>query len=447
MNHFTPAGSFPAAANLGRAVGGLANSKVLVIATQNTVVAARISIALFDVGFGVATVTPREHPIRRSRHVREHYSYHNSAQLKSIIHAIKKCAPGLLVCTDDRSVAQLIRLHQRAATSDDQSLRKISELIELSLGPPASFPAMRSKGEFLSRAAAEGLRCPKTFVAQTSRPLEVVPAELTYPIVIKADQSYGGVCVRIVRCSAEVRSTVWELQTPTHWRIMFRKSVGAILGSQSLTRFNLPLRRTVSVQQFISGRPSNRAVICWKGKVLAGISVEALEVTDECGPASVIRVIEHPEMTRAVDRAVECLNLSGFVGFDFIVDSLDQAWMIEMNPRVTPICHFSLTDGTNLAASLYAETTGVQPLSRARAVNRGPIALFPNEGHRSASSEYLLFGQHDVPWQEPEVVLAVLNQTLQTRVYKRVRMVLERYFPAVVSGLIKLGLADPRRPA
>jgi predicted ATP-grasp superfamily ATP-dependent carboligase len=30
---------------------------------------------------------------------------------------------------------------------------------------------------------------------------------------------------------------------------------------------------------------------------------------------------------------VERLNLSGFVGFDFVLDSSNQAWLIEMNPR------------------------------------------------------------------------------------------------------------------
>src|SRR5262249_15880526 len=47
----------------------------------------------------------------------------------------------------------------------------------------------------------------------------------------------------------------------------------------------LSLRRTISLQQYILGRPSNRAVICWKGKVLAGISVEVVELKRECGPA------------------------------------------------------------------------------------------------------------------------------------------------------------------
>ena len=146
-----------------------------------------------------------------------------------------------------------------------------------------------------------------------------MPAELTYPIVVKADQSCGGRCVRIVNSEADLPATVWELQTPFTWRL--RRFIGAIFGSRVLRPVMLPLARTISLQQFIEGRPCNRAVICWKGKVLAGISVEAVEVAHENGPASVIRTIDHPEMAMAAERMVKCLELSGFVGFDFILDS------------------------------------------------------------------------------------------------------------------------------
>ena len=265
------------------------------------------------------------------------------------------------------------------------------------------------------------------------------------PVVVKADQSYGGRCVRIVNSDADVRASVWELQTPTTWRGIFRRFFGAILGSEALGPLRLPLRRTISLQQYIPGRPSNRAVICWKGKVLAGISVEAVEVKHGSGPASVVRLIEHSEMAVFAEHMVKRLDLSGFVGFDFVLDSSNQAWIIEMNPRVTPICHFSLADGTNLAGSLYTQMTGLQPLSRLAPANCGLIALFPDEIIRSPSSEYLQSCQHDVPWNEPELVRSVLDQALRTGICKRVRIFLERYFLTAVGALVRLGLADPRR--
>jgi predicted ATP-grasp superfamily ATP-dependent carboligase len=206
----------------------------------------------------------------------------------------------------------------------------------------------------------------------------------------------------------------------------------------------LSLRRTISLQQYIAGRPGNRAVICWEGKVLAGISVEAVEVTYEHGPASVIRLIDHSEMTAACERMVKRLHLSGFVGFDFIVDSANRAWLLEMNPRVTPTCHLSLADGTNLAGALYTQMQGQPPRSRPAPINRDLIALFPNEIARSPSSSYLLSCQHDVPWEEPELVRIVLNQVRRTQIRRRARRFVEYYLPAVVSGFVRIGILGAR---
>jgi glutathione synthase/RimK-type ligase-like ATP-grasp enzyme len=420
--------------------------KILVIATQKTAMAARISMALVEVGFRVAALTPHGHPVRQTRKIQDHFAYHARPQLKSLVRAIDRWSPDLLVCADDLAVRELQSLHQRMAASDDKARRHISKLIELSLGPATSFPAMRNKSDFLARVEIEGLRRPRTIVIPATRAFESVPAELIYPIVVKADQSYGGMCVRIVNSESDIRATVWELQTPTTWRRIFRRFFGSILGSKALAPLmSPPLRRTISLQQFIPGRPSNRAVICWKGNVLAGVSVEAVEVMHQHGPASVVKLIDHSEMAIFADHMVKCLDLSGFVGFDFVLDSSNQAWIIEMNPRVTPICHFSLADGTNLAGSLYSQMTGLRPLSRLAPINRGLIALFPNEIVRSPASEYLQSCQHDVPWNEPELVRNVIDQALRTGIPRRVRTFLELYLPAVVGALVRLGLVDPRR--
>jgi len=171
------------------AAAGAAKLKVLVIATQKTVLAARISMALADVGFLVAALTPHGHPVRRSRKISDRFAYHARPKLKSIVRAIDRWSPDLLVCADDVAVRELQTLHQRTAASDDKARRHISELIELSLGPATSFPAMYSKSDFLALAEMEGLRSPRTIVIPATRTFESVPAQLIYPIAVKADQS------------------------------------------------------------------------------------------------------------------------------------------------------------------------------------------------------------------------------------------------------------------
>jgi glutathione synthase/RimK-type ligase-like ATP-grasp enzyme len=437
--------SFPAVVDFGRADADAPKLKVLVIATQKTGLAARISLAMADIGFRVAALTPHGHPVRRSRRIQDHFAYHTTRpRLKSIVRAIDRWSPDLLVCADDLAVRELQALHQRTTGSEDKSRRHISELIELSLASAASFPAIRNKSDFLACVEMEGLRSPRTIVIPATRAFKSLPAELEYPIVVKADQSYGGRCVRVANNDADLRATVWEVQTPTTWRRTFRQLFGAILGSERFAPLMLPLRRTVSLQQYIQGRPSNRAVICWKGKVLAGISVEVVEEEYKYGPASVVRLIDHSEMAAVAEHLVKRLNLSGFVGFDFVLDSSNQAWIIEMNPRVTPICHFCLADGTNLAESLYTQMTGLWSLSRPARIHGGLIALFPGKIVHSPSSEYLQSCQVDVPWNEPEVVRSMLNQARRTGILRPVRTLLEHYFPTVVSALVRLGLAEPR---
>jgi len=397
-------------------------------------------MALAHAGFEVAALTRSRHPVRDVRRIPRHFPYDVRFRSKSIIRAIDRWSPDLLVCTDDPAVRQLQVLHERTAPCVDKAARRICDLIERSIGPPISFPATRSKSNFLALAELEGLRCPKTIVVPASRTFES-PAELTYPVVVKGDHSDGGRCVRIVNRNSDLRSVAWELQTPNTWR--GRRLVGAILGSEAFSTLTLPLRRTISLQENVAGRPSNRAVICWKGKVLAGISVEAVEVTYEHGPASVVKLIDHLEMAMVCERMVKRLCLSGFVGFDFILDSANRAWLLEMNPRVTPICHFSLADGRNLAGTLYTQMTGQVPRSKLAPIDRDLIALFPNEIDRTQSSDYLASCYHDVPWEEPALVRNALNQMRRAHIRRRARGFIEYYLPSVVGGLVNMGLLGP----
>jgi hypothetical protein len=45
----------------------------------------------------------------------------------------------------------------------------------------------------------------------------------------------------------------------------------------------------VTIQQYLEGRPASRAVLCWQGAVIGGLSVEAAEVSREAGPATVVK--------------------------------------------------------------------------------------------------------------------------------------------------------------
>jgi hypothetical protein len=130
-------------------------------------------------------------------------------------------------------------------------------------------------------------------------------------------------------------------------------------------------------------------------------------------------VIDNLEITATAETLVERLNLSGFIGFDFILDAAGHAWLLEMNPRVTSTSHLCVGD-INLSAALWKRLTGSQAeLGASRIQSELAIALFPLELQRCLHSPYLAHVYHDVPWEHPEFVDVCLRSALRLHSFKR----------------------------
>ncbi|MGA2552075.1 MAG: ATP-grasp domain-containing protein [Burkholderiaceae bacterium] len=235
------------------------------------------------------------------------------------------------------------------------------------------------------------------------------------PAVIKLDFTWGGQGVSIVYHEEEARRVVGSMRT----RPPVSKTLLRALLDRDPSFVPDYLRtppRTVIVQEFISGFPANRAVACWRGKVLAGISVLALETQHSTGPATVVQVIENEEMSAVAVRLVRRLGLSGLWGLDFVLEaSSGAAYLIEMNPRATPISHLALEGGSSLAAAIYAQLAGISARERSASRSQEIIALFPGEMNRDPSSPYLRSEYEDIPWGEPEFVRECLRKPWSER--------------------------------
>ncbi|MGB5081500.1 MAG: ATP-grasp domain-containing protein, partial [Burkholderiales bacterium] len=146
------------------------------------------------------------------------------------------------------------------------------------------------------------------------------------------------------------------------------------------------------------------------------ISVEAIRTQHATGPATVVRVIENPEMSEAARRLVRRLGVSGLWGIDFILEkSTGAAYLIEMNPRATPICHLPLGAGRNLPAALYAQLAGSPPPALPATIEGDVIAMFPGEWSRNPASPYLRSGYHDMPWDEPGLIRDCIDRPWSER--------------------------------
>lgn len=391
----------------------------MIVSTQPWPVAARIAIAFLNVGFAVAAISPRRSMIRKIGRVDAHFAYRPRSGTRSIAEAIGAWPPDFLVCQDDRAVDALRTLHLRACNSPtDANLIRLRDLIEISLGDPAGFAIAREKSKFILSAQSAGVRCPGTVVIPPEQDVEQFLPHVTYPIVVKADGAWGGRYVQFAEDEKKSRTVFREFQLADRWPMSVRQPIARLSVLSFLNAF-FKQRRSISLQQYIVGRPANRAVACLNGKVLAGISVEAIETLYEFGPATVVRIVDHPEMDAAAETMAKQLELSGFFGFDFVLDNANAAWLIEMNARVTPICHIASAGRTSLAAALFKTLSGSQPTTKGRLVSESLIALFPQELQRSPRSEYVWKSYHDVPWEEPELVRACLDSALSGGLRKR----------------------------
>ena len=331
---------------------------------------------------------------------------------------LRDVRPAALIPCDDHAAALLMQLHGEC---------DLASMIESALGDPASYPVAGSKSRQMALSAELGLPMPATQPIADFDALVSALNDGDFPRVLKADGTAGGTGVAVIRDLAGAKSA-WDrlFRPPSLIQVLAR--VGREGNIRSIVARRQWQERSCDLQSFVAGIPANRAVLCNRGYVLAGVSVEVLQTLYPNGPGSVVRVIDHPDMTASAAAMVKRLGLSGFLGFDFVLDeSSGHALMIEMNPRATPICSLPIGDaaGTDFAGALFSLVTGL-PASPVPPVPSDTIAVFPGEWYRDPSSHFLRDFWHDVPWDDPELLYAYLDEIRAEHRFARLKSALGR---------------------
>jgi predicted ATP-grasp superfamily ATP-dependent carboligase len=102
------------------------------------------------------------------------------------------------------------------------------------------------------------------------------------------------------------------------------------------------------------------------------------------------------------------LESSGLFGLDFVLeDGTGAAYLLEMNPRCTPLSHLQLGRGRDMINALWAQVSGNPLPVKPSVTEREMIAYFPNAW--TSGVEYLKDSFHDIPHSSPELVQALLN--------------------------------------
>jgi carbamoylphosphate synthase large subunit len=378
---------------------------ILIVTSDRWLPTARIAMALAQAGCTVDAVAPSSHPMLKTGAVRRTYPYRGLSPLSSVRNAIQACQPDLLVPADDRATWHLHELWNSKNGSAEPSTRN---LIARSLGSPKQFPVVQSRTLFMELAQKKGVRVPPTAVLRNQGDLSTWIGQHGLPVVLKANGTSGGEGVRVARAAEEAKSAFRRLHAPP---LVARALKRAIVDFDSTLLKASFLRQTfvVNAQEFIAGCEANTTVACWKGEVIASLHFKVLQKRHASGPATVLRHIQHEEMDAAVATMVRELNLSGFHGFDFMLEqATGNAYLIEINPRTTQVGHLSFGPGHDLPAAIADVITGSSAVTSSKQIENDTVALFPHEWARDPASPYLAAAHHDIPWEAPRLVNAVI---------------------------------------
>ena len=377
---------------------------VLIIATNWWPVSARLAMRFLAHGCEVVALCPRGHALSQLSGIRSVGTYSGLNPLAALERAIRSTNPTIVIPCDDRVVWQLHELHRR--------LPDLRDLIERSLGDSAHFATLRSRAHLLEVAARSGIRVPEFHAIATPGDITDWFRKTAGPAVLKVDGTWGGIGVSAVETEDEAQSAWRKFAAPEKRRSRLKRW---LVYSDPLAFWNDPVfgGHGALLQRYVAGRLANSMMACWRGKLLGMVNVEVLCTQQETttAPSTIVRLIDHPEMTHAAEVLCSLLGLSGFHGLDFILEpESNHAQLIELNPRCTRLGHLRLPRQDDLAALLARHIGALPPDTDTEAVvHHEVIAFFPHALSWNPDSPYLRECHFDAPWNEPQLIAALLR--------------------------------------
>ena len=376
--------------------------RVLIVATGRWVSTARLAMALRECGCAVEFLGAKEHPARSAAVFERTYQYDPLWPLAELRVALELSAPAVVIPVDELALMHLQELEDEPGVKD---------LLCRSLGGERVIAAAESRMALLRLASEVEVAAPETIEIEAASDVDAAVARFGLPLVLKGDATSGGRGVRLVRSVREARRE-WGLlhHPPSLARVIKR---GTTAGDWTHLRCWVRRKRSgVTAQRFIpGGKERTGMAVCVRGNLLASACLEVVESWCERGPSSVVRVVEDVSITHAMRRVAAKLGVTGFCGFDFMVDGRSgENLLIEMNPRPTQLVHLSLGPGRDLVAAYARGVLGLKVQDREGSSGEC-IALFPLALERGRVPAEAF---HDVPWECPALVRHALGRVPAT---------------------------------
>lgn len=353
-------------------------------------------------GFEVGTLCFRESYLAATRYCDRRFFWpptlRGGALARRFTEVVGDWHPDFLVAGDELMVAFLARLFEQLDKRSESA-----KLLKFSFGNPASLPAAASKWHTLETARRLGLRVPDCKRVRSENEIRQFAGKTGWPLVMKQSFSWGGNGSMVCQNESEAAAILGEWRKHFTLKNRFhrwRKSIrGGVIGASWLAA-----DKSITANQFITGRTAMLLAAAFEGRMPAA----ATAFKEQCypnklGPSSVVRFIHNDEMRRTAEKLIGTWGVTGFIGFDFIVDSAGAAWLIECNPRPTPISHLTGRVGEDVCRALFCCIAG-QPLPPMTQTDELTVAHFPSESLRDPNSPHLIEAFHDIPWDDPDLL-------------------------------------------
>ena len=358
---------------------------------------ARIPAALAKAGFAVTLLTPTNSLAEKSRFVSKiGYLPDNATVPQWIVAfagAVKESAPRIVVPCDDMAFRLLSMLVRSPPEQMQPSLQlELAALIRDSLGDPAYYDASVDKTQFPSAAEALGVRVPPYSIVSNPAAAEAFAATHGYPLVLKRAHGFAGQGVAICANHDDLTRAFAKFSQPQP------------LDDPGPPRF--------LVQAHVPGRVQYYLATAWQGCLLAGIAGEKVVSNPEpTGPPTVVRYFRAPQLRAIAASLAAGFNISGHFFVEFLASAgTDVPLALEINRRIMPGSHRGRDRNVDQWAALYARLTGTVSPSRTDLDEgeEGIVVWFPGEWLRDPESRYLREYVVDVPWDEPDLIEALL---------------------------------------
>jgi biotin carboxylase len=168
---------------------------------------------------------------------------------------------------------------------------------------------------------------------------------------------------------------------------------------------------SVLLQRKIEGRMIGRTAVAHNGVELAGFARERLEAVRLHGSSSLVRYVHAPDLAELTRRAAGTLGINGFFAIEFCRERVTgKAYAIDLSRRMVPPTHTGHLVGVDLCAALASALRGEAVSAWELPPDVATIlALFPQEFWRDPQSSSLSRYATDAPWDEPQLLRAMLE--------------------------------------